>query len=763
MLNVKLKPVVLAVASVLALSGVVNAADLKLDKVEVVGITPLHNSGTPINDVPSNVQVVKGEDLANQQSLSLADYMNNNMVGVNVNETQNNPFQQDVNYHGFTASPLLGTPQGLSVYQDGVRINEPFGDTVNWDLIPKNAIAGINLMPGSNPLFGLNTLGGALSIQTKSGDLFPGGSAQVYGGSWGRRAAEVEYGGSTDNGFNFYVAANAFKEDGWRDASSTDVRQLFSKLGWKGEKTDFNVSLALADNDMNGNGLAPESMLRNLGRSSVYTQPDNTKNKLGFLTAQFNHWFNDNLAFNSVAYYRNVRTKTYNADINECFGQLTNALTGCDTAVNTTQEGAINRTNAIQHSYGLTGQLNWTTDKNQFIAGAGYDRALIKFNQTSQLFDTFSASRGVDGVLDAIESETNIKSKSDTWSLFATDTYKLTNQLALTASGRYNRTEVDTHDNMIDAGNPGSLTAKSAFQRLNPAVGFTYTPVENLNFFAGYNEGSRAPSAIELGCADPNHPCKLPNAMQGDPPLKQVVARTFEGGVRGRLGADTKWSAAVYTTENDNDIHFISANAQGFGYFQNVGKTRRSGLDLGVNSQLDKLRWMIGYSYVKATYESEFNVASEVNSAEVGGEFTVHKGNRIVGIPEHQFKVRGEYSMLPDWTIGATAVAFSDQYARGNENNADPNGKVAGYAIMNIDTRYSFGNSGWQAFAKVNNVFDHEYSTGGLLMSNMFDASGAWSGAGATEKAVAPGAPRAGWIGLRYEFGGAKKSSVDRD
>ena len=771
MVNVKLKPVVLAVAGVLTLSGVVNAADLKLDKVEVVGITPLHNSGTPINDVPSNVQVVKGQDLANQQSLSLADYMNNNMVGVNVNETQNNPFQQDVNYHGFTASPLLGTPQGLSVYQDGVRINEPFGDTVNWDLIPKNAIAGINLMPGSNPLFGLNTLGGALSIQTKSGDLFPGGSAQVYGGSWGRRAAEFEYGGSTDYGFNFYVAANAFKEDGWRDASSTDVRQVFTKMGWKGEKTDFNVSLALADNDMNGNGLQAESLLKSLGRHSVYTQPDNTKNKLGFLTAQFNHWFNDNLAFNSVAYYRNVRTKTYNADINDGYDNnqfvldINNQPTANANPAYNPNQGVINRTGAIQQSYGLTGQLNWTTDKNQFIAGAGYDRALIKFNQTEQEFEEFNARRGVDFSqhIDDEALATNIKSKSDTWSLFATDTYKLTNQVALTASGRYNRTEVDTHDNMIDAGTPGSLTAKNTFQRFNPAIGMTYTPVENLNFFAGYNEGSRAPSAIELGCADPNHPCKLPNAMQGDPPLKQVVARTFEGGVRGRLGSNTKWSAAVYTTENDNDIQFISANASGFGYFQNVGTTRRSGLDFGVNSQIDKLRWMIGYSYVKATYESEFNVASEVNSAEVDGEFTVHKDNRIVGIPEHQFKLRGEYSVLPNWTVGATAVAFSDQYARGNENNADPNGKIAGYAVMNIDTRYSFGDSGWQAFAKVNNVFDHEYSTGGLLMSNMFDASGAWSGAGTPEKAVAPGAPRAGWIGLRYEFGGAKKSSVDRD
>ena len=763
MASFKLKPIAVAVTGVVAFVANVYAADLTLDKVEVIGVTPLHSSGTPINDVPSNVQVVKGDALTNQQSLGIAEYMSNNMLGVNVNETQNNPFQQEVNFHGFSASPLLGTPQGLSVYQDGVRINEPFGDTVNWDLIPKNAIAGINLMPGSNPLFGLNTLGGALSIQTKSGDMFPGGSAQVYGGSFGRRAIEAEFGGSTENGLNFYVAGNAFKEDGWRDASQTDVKQLFTKVGWKGEKTDFNVSLALADNDMNGNGLTPDSFLKGLGRSSVYTQPDNTKNKLGFLTGQFNHWFSDNLAFNGVAYYRNVRTKTYNADINDGY------------QFDTDPQGVINHSSAKQDGYGISGQINWILDKNQLIVGAGYDRAEVDFNQSSQLFTTFSPSRGLlDGTLDpaGVSVDTVLKGVTQTWSVFATDTYKLTPALALTASGRYNRSEIDNKDydpitgELIPQGS-GSITAVNTFQRFNPAIGLTFTPVENLNFFGGYNEGSRAPSSIELGCADSAHPCKLPNAMQGDPPLKQVVARTFEGGVRGRLGPNVKWSAAAYTTENDNDIQFIASSTNGAGYFSNVGKTRRSGVDLGVNVNQDNLRWMIGYSYVKATYESDFEIANVVNSAayDSNGQSVigVHAGNKIPGIPEHQLKLRGEYNVLPTWVVGASVVAFSSQYMRGNENNADSDGKIAGYAVMNLDSRYSFGNTGWQAFAKLNNVFDTNYASGGLLGENMFSSAGVFDANGGKDRFVAPGAPRAGWIGLRYEFGGAKKSSVDRD
>jgi len=224
------------------------AEALELGKIEVVGVTPLSSLGVPIDQVPSNVQVAKGQDIQDQHGLSIADYLNQNMAGVNINEAQNNPYQPDVNFRGFTASPLVGTPQGLSVYQDGVRVNEPFGDTVNWDLIPQNAISSIALMPGSNPLFGLNTLGGAISVQTKSGEHNPGGGIQISGGSWGREAVEGEYGGKLSNGVSYFFAGNKFKENGWRDGSPTDVLQGFGKLGWSNEKTDVDISFTGANN-----------------------------------------------------------------------------------------------------------------------------------------------------------------------------------------------------------------------------------------------------------------------------------------------------------------------------------------------------------------------------------------------------------------------------------------------------------------------------------------------------------------------------------
>ncbi|MES2182042.1 MAG: TonB-dependent receptor plug domain-containing protein, partial [Pseudomonadota bacterium] len=288
---------------------------VELNQVEVISTTPLPSVGLPINQIPANVQTVKAKDLERTQSLDLTEYMKRNMGSVYVNEVQNNPLQPDINYRGFTASPLLGTPQGLSIYMDGVRMNQPFGDVVSWDLIPKNAIAGMQIMPGSNPLFGLNTLGGAISIQTKDGRNSPGGAVQFTYGSDARKIGEFEYGGAKDN-IDWFVAGTAFDENGWRDHSESNYQQLFGKLGWRGEKTDAKLTYAFANTDINGNGMVPESFLRR-DRASVYTYPDNTKNKSHFVNLELSHYFTDNVVLSGNTYYRNIKTKTFNGDIND--------------------------------------------------------------------------------------------------------------------------------------------------------------------------------------------------------------------------------------------------------------------------------------------------------------------------------------------------------------------------------------------------------------------------------------------------------------
>jgi outer membrane receptor for ferric coprogen and ferric-rhodotorulic acid len=275
---------------------------------------------------------------------------------------------------------------------------------------------------------------------------------------------------------------------------------------------------------------------------------------------------------------------------------------------------------------------------------------------------------------------------------------------------------------------------------------------------------------MELGCANPDQPCKLPNAMAGDPPLDEVVSKTFEVGARGYLTQDIHWSAAAYRTENHDDIHFIATNAtNGMGYFDNVGKTRRMGLDLGLIGAMGKFSWSAGYSYVKATYESDLELMNEVNSSSEDGVIQVSSGDRLANIPDHAFKLRMQYDVTPNWSIGTNINTFADVYVRGNENNDhragvgvnkegedayEGSGKLGGYTVVNLDTRYKFGDSGWQVFAKAVNIFDKEYATGGLMGESWIGKDGRFSGEEEVSMLVMPGAPRAGWIGVRYEFGG---------
>ncbi len=747
-----------------------HAADaITTDKINVVGTTPLPSLGLPLEQVPAGIQLITGPQLKKQRSVTIADYLQNNIAGVNVNDTQNNPFQPDVSFRGYSASPLLGTPQGLSVYVDGVRVNEPFGDVVSWDLIPVNAIANTSLIPGSNPLFGLNTLGGALSIQTKSGRDNQGAAVEASVGSWGRKTGSVEYGGvSEDGSVDFFITANSFREDGWRDYSPTDVRQLFAKVGWQNETTKLDLSYTGADNDMIGNGLTPSEMLRTLGRKTILTRPDQTRNTLSFLNLTGSHWFNNDVMLSGNVYYRQSRTRTLNGDGNDDVDEDAIDDVGiCGTDINWDIEdscnGALNRSKSRKDSYGFNTQLSfnqdWFARKNQFIVGLGYDQSKTRFSQYTE-YGVVNASRGVDGigVFNEEDEQVQLTGRTKTYSVFATDTLSLTDLWHLTLSARYNHTRVENTDHITPNGDE-SLSGDHSFNRINPAIGLNFTPTKDWTFYGAYNEGSRAPTAIELGCANPDVPCKLPNAMAGDPPLKQVVAKTYEAGVRGNLTEALRWTASVYRAQNYDDIQFIYANAtNGMGYFDNVGKTRRMGLDTNLMGNQGDFNWMLGYSYIKATYESDLSLANEVNTSSDGDSISVSKGSRLAGIPAHRLKFRGEYAITPKWSVGTNILMFSDQYSHGNENNKDQGegAKLGGYTVVNLDTRYNFGN-GWQLFAKAINIFDREYSSGGMLGESYFQANGTFDGGDDHRTSLrAPGAPRAGWIGVRWEFGGPK-------
>ena len=528
--------------------------------VEVIGKTPLPGLGVPINEVPSNVKAIGAQEIRQSQSLNLPDLLQQALPSVNLNQIQGNPYQPNLTYRGFTASPLLGEPQGLSVFQDGVRINQPFGDVVSWDLIPQFAISTVNLIPGSDPLYGLNTLGGALSMRTKSGRFFPNTEIEAYAGSWGRWQVTAEQGGLIGENKDYYFGGTYFREDGWRDNSPSNLGQLFGKVGFDDGTTSLNLSLTFADTDLTGNGVAPQSMLDQRWEQ-VFTVPDNTKNQMGMAALTASHWLNDRNQLSGLVYYRKIDTKTLNGDANDTFEDSANdGETGANGGLGFDADTAVNnRTTTDQSAYGLG--LQWTNvlPRNRVMLGASYDAGTADFTQTSGL-GIFNPNRSVQQTSPDVL-ENSLYGTTNTWSLFATDTFKLTPKLFLTLSARYNSTHVETEDRLNP--NPPNLNADFTYNKLNPAIGLNYNIAPSFETWVGWNQGNRAPSPIELGCADPNNPCTLPNALASDPFLEQVVSQTFELGARGRFGDGLQWSAAAYRTNNTDDILFVSTSATG--------------------------------------------------------------------------------------------------------------------------------------------------------------------------------------------------------
>lgn len=820
------------------------AADLTTDRIEVISATPLPSIGLTLDQFPSTVQNVKMSDLKKSKTIDIGSFMNENLAGVDVNETQGNPIQPDVNYHGFTASPLLGTPQGLSVYMDGVRMNQPFGDVVSWDLIPKNAISNMQLYSGSNPLFGLNTLGGALAINTKDGRNNPGAALQFSAGSWGRKIGEFEYGGvSEDNSKDFFIAGTWFDENGWRDRSPSENKQLFTKLGWRNDTTSLKLSYSFANSDLNGNGLSPLSQLQK-DYESVFTYPDNTKNTSHLLNLNWDHYFTKNVMFAGNAYYRNIKTTTYNGDINdEAFGDaaswsgtlgqanqnyslssysgaaynlqkqidicLANNRGTYDTASLRREagekcNGLINRSRTNQENAGIFAQISVENEifkrPNSYLLGAGYDFSRSRFSKTSE-YGSLAAGgsivgsgyfateyrdkpQNLDDVLDARDA--NVKNLTNTWSLLGSDTIALRDNLHLTASGRYNFVRVraadqnvhhlmDTSTDLMTSNidNDASLSGSHKFARFNPSLGLTFVPMNNLTTYAKYGEGSRAPTAMELTCANPDAPCSLPNAMAGDPSLKQVISKTFEGGLRGRAIAGITYNLNAYNTRLVNDIQFVSATASK-GYFTNIGETQRRGFDLTLSKAFDNFALAGTYSYLEATYESPATVNS------ITGVRNIQKGDEIPGMPNNVFKLFADYKFDDKLTLSANTKSATSIYVRGAEDNEGQGAKLPGYTILNLAADYKAA-PGLSVFANVLNVFDKEYYTAGALGSNPYDSTGtpyigdSTAGSSSTcnasvgsstcyytkgksyaETFAAPGAPRAAWIGVRYEFGGKK-------
>jgi outer membrane receptor protein involved in Fe transport len=807
-------------------------AQVLLERVEIVGLSPVAGVDVPRDWVPAAVQTARAADIERSQALDLTGFMNRRLGSVHLNEVQGNAFQPDVNYRGYTASPLLGAQQGLSLYMDGMRLNQPFGDVVSWDLIPKSAIASLSLNPGSNPLFGLNTLGGALAVQTKDGLKHPGTSLQLRAGPHRHGAAEFEQGGSAADGRHWFVTGQRLHERGWRADSPSGLSQLFAKLGRRSDDTDLTLTAALARTDLNGNGLQEQRFLER-DRASVYTRPDTTRNRAALLNLALSHTLGAQWTLSGQAYTRRIDTRTYNGDLNDdALGQqlhqpgaaeraalaaagYTGFPTAGESAANTPFpkwrciaqtllqdepaekcNGVIHQTRTRQGHHGASVQLGHDGRllglQSRSLIGVAADVSRSHFTQASEL-GYLNPDRSVTGVgafgdgvsggeVDGAPYDTRVDltGRTRTFSVFASSVLTAAPGTHVTVSGRYNHSRVRNRDALTPGGGPGSLDGDHRFSRFNPALGLTFTPAPGLNAWAGLSQGSRDPSAIELGCADPANPCKLPNAFAGDPPLKQVVTTTVEAGLRSVAGAPLAWSLGVFRADNRDDLLFVADDAAGYGYFKNFGRTRRQGVELGLSAQpAPGLALGGNLTLLDATYRTAETVNGASNSSNeaaqagwpgVDGRIAIAPGDRLPLVPRRMLKLYAELDVAEAWSFGADAIAMGGALARGNENGRHrPDGthylgpgRSAGYAVLNVNAAWKPAR-GLKLFAQVNNLLDRCYSTAAQLGATGFDATGGFQSRPFPANAngdrplrhatfFAPGAPRSVSVGVKATF-----------
>lgn len=730
------------------------------EDVDVVGATPIPGLGIDRSKIPSNVQSATTRTLDDSGGLSVGEQINLTVPSVHVNEATTNPFQPDLQFRGFVGSPLLGLPQGLAVYQNGVRLNEPFGDTVNWDLLPANAIAGIEVMAGSNPLFGLNALGGAVSMQTKTGFSHPGHDVTVSAGSFGRYLVSAASGGHTGR-VSYFVAGSALREDGWRDYSPSRLRQFFGDVEWRTAATTWNVSLTAGANRLIGNGAAPFELLEE-DRSAIFTYPDETRTNMTLLTLRGRRQAGLGITVDGLAYFRRATIGTFNGDDSDydaceaaglgaflCseegegdlvanqFGDL--VPVDDDDEFNGTNNTSATTTNGVGGALQLTVARPLAGRANHFVAGLALDGGRSSYGADTEIA-RLTPQRGTTGIrLFDAEAAVRLRTRVRHAGLYAANFFSVTPALTLMAAARFNHSDVALRDQAGTA-----LDGDHRFSRLNPAAGVTYALPRGVTTYASVSLSSRVPAPSELSCADPEDPCRLPNAFVADPPLEQVVARTWEGGLRGRRGG-VAWNASAFRTTSRDDIMFISSGPlTNTGHFQNIGDTRRQGLEFGATGGGRAARWGLGYTYLRARFETPLTLSSPNHPDGDAGEIRVAAGSRIPGVPQHNVKASLS-STINRLTVGGSLLATSSQHLRGDEANLLA--PLAGFRVVNLSASYPLARA-VALTTRVTNLFDSRHATFGLLgeadevLGDDYD----------DPRFLNPGAPRAAWVGVTFSL-----------
>ncbi|WP_291688187.1 TonB-dependent receptor [Bradyrhizobium sp.] len=745
-----------------------------IPRLVVYPTTPISGAGINPDKIPASLNLVDASQIKDTGSLNIGDALQKYVPGIVVNEVAGNPFQPNVQFRGFVASPVAGTPQGLAVYQNGVRVNEAFGDTVNWDLIPTAAIRSVTVVT-NNPAFGLNALGGAVNVQMKDGFNYHGAEIDTMGGSFGRIQSSAQWGKQVDN-FAVYGALEGLHDDGFRNFSASDVRRFYGDVGYKNDSSEFHLNMGAADNHFGATATAPVELLQPYWGAS-YTSPQITENRVGYVNLTGKVEATPTWTIDGSAHVRVFDQKMLDANPTGtqpcaadstllCFGDGStpaNGLNGAQLA-NPFNPGAVlgesDRTTTHSTTTGLSLQAT-NTDQlfghdNHFVVGTSFDSSVTRFTASAEL-GTIGPNFVVSGsgiFLGQSGDPVSIgpvalRATSQYTGLYALDTFDVTNAFSITAGGRFNVANIRLEDQIGSA-----LNGQDTYTRFNPIVGATYKITSGLTAYAGYSEANRAPTPLELGCADPAHPCIIAAFLVSDPPLKQVVSRTVEAGLRGTrdLNIGTLgWKLGAFSATNTDDILAIpSPVLQGFGYFQNVGSTRRQGIEAEVSLKSSTLQLYASYALVDARFLDSLQVGSNSPFADVNGNVQILPGNRIPAIPRNRIKAGFDYSVTDAFKIGGDALFVDSQYFVGDESNQAQ--RLSSYAVFNLHASYQIDKT-FQIYARADNIFDNRYATYGTFFDTGAVPNFANGGAPFTDpRSISPARPRAFYAGVKATF-----------
>ncbi len=748
-------------------------------------MSPVEGSAIPIGKYPGAVGRASAGDIERRGIDYVPEVLQQTVPGVILEDAQGNVFQRTLQYRGFESSPVNGVQQGLAVYQNGVRINESFGDIVNWDFLPDNAIYGMTVI-GANPVFGLNALGGAVTILMRDGFNFEGFELDFRAGSFGRVQGSLAAGGNSGN-WGVFVALEGIEDDGYRDFSSATIRRMYADLGVKGDGKEFHLNFTGANNFVGVTAAAPVQLL-DLGWNRTFTSPQTTENEMAMVSLNGSVAATPTLTFSGVTYYRWFQQGHDDGNIAEaeddgaglvCLEE-DGVCETAETADGRTQPfdddlnyGVIDRTGQNANGWGAALQGVEKTPlfnlPNQFLLGASYDHGRVGYSTSSELgfFRPSFVVAGFDDPFILAEPEDfaprNLTTQNDYVGVYFSDTMDLTDRFAMTVGGRYNFARITIQDN---TGENPDLNGDHTYERFNPMVGATYKWHDGLTMYGGYAEANRAPTAAELACADPEEPCLIESFLTADPPLEQVVSHTYEFGFRGELaswGRDKRleWSAGLFHALNTSDIISVAAPTSGRGFFQNAGDTLRQGVEIGGRYTEKHLMVYANYAFVDATFQTPLELPSPDNplavpcsDAPTANCVNVQSGDRLPGVPQNRWKTGFEYWITDEWKFGADLLAATSQFFYGDESNI--NAPLPGYVTVDINTSYDVTEH-VQIYGLIDNLFDSRYG----LFGTFFDLDAGNEGAEAdglgddfftNPRTIVPAPPITAYGGVRVKY-----------